>query len=95
MSDIRSTTYETARAVTQSDTVPDVNGPFVALEATTAAGLCKVTTPRGDVVTIYLVLGVPKNLAVSQVWSSVTAAMGIIGYCAMPWKAAGKASVGT
>jgi hypothetical protein len=95
MSDIRATIYETVRPVTQSDTVSDVNGPFVAIEATTGAGLCKITTPRGDTTTVYLVLGVPKNIATSQVWSSVTAATGIVGYCAMPWKAAGKASVGT
>ena len=95
MSDIRATTYETVRAVAQSDTVADVNGPFVAIESTQGSGLCKITTPRGDVTTVFLLIGVPKQVAVSQVWLTGTNATGIVGYCAMPWKAAGKASVGT
>ena len=82
--------------MTPSDTVADVNGPFVAIESTGMAGLVTVITPRGDTVQVFLLVGVPKNLAVAQVKVTGTnIGSGIIGYCAMPWKAAGKASVGT
>ncbi len=80
MSDIRAVSYLGTYAVTKSDTTPDPSGPFVALEATTAAGLAKVTCADGSIGTVYLVLGVPKTLAVSRVWSSVTTATGIVAY---------------
>lgn len=79
-SDIRAVTYDSAVAVTQSDTNKDPNGPFSALQATTAAGLAKVTTLRGETTTVYLQLGNPLTLAVTRVWSSVTAATGIVGF---------------
>ena len=44
MSDIGAITYTNAVAVSQSDTVNDAAGPFAGLQATTAAGLAKVTT---------------------------------------------------
>ena len=59
------------------------------LQATTAAGLTKVTCGNGDVVTIYLTLGDVLPLNVVRVWSSVTAATGIVGFVAMPFKAYG------
>ena len=89
MSDISAQTYMGARAVSQSDTVSDTNGPFVALQATTAAGLVKITTAIGDVATIYLPLGVPINMNVIQVWTSVTTATGIVGFVAKPFKTRG------
>ncbi len=78
MSDIRSVTYHGAYAVTESDTAADPKGPFSGLQATTAAGLAKVTCLDGSVATIYLPLGTTP-IAVSRVWSSVTAATGIVG----------------
>jgi hypothetical protein len=86
VSDIRSITYEGGASVTQSDSVTDPNGPFAALEATTAAGVAKVTCINGDVLTVYLPLGLIKPLAVKQVWTSVTAATGIIGYRSNPYR---------
>lgn len=79
MSDIRSVTYHGAYAVTESDTAADPKGPFSGLQATTAAGLAKVTCLDGSVATVYLPLGLIMPLAVSRVWSSVTAATGIVG----------------
>ncbi len=89
MSDIGAQTFMGARAVTQSDTTADPAGPFVSLQATTSAGLAQVSTGLGDQVTIYLPLGVPINLNVTRVWQSVTAATGIVGFVAKPFKARG------
>ena len=86
MSDIRAVTYEKAVAVTTSDTVADPAGPFAGLHATTAAGLAKVTTVNGDVVTLYLLLGTVLNVAVQRVWTSVTTATGIVGVQANPYR---------
>ena len=85
MSDIGAITYTNAVAVSQSDTVNDAAGPFAGLQATTAAGLAKVTTLGGGVVTIYLPLGAIVPLAVYRVWSSVTAATGIVGFRGVPY----------
>lgn len=88
MSDIRSITYEGAAAVTQSDSAADPNGPFAAIEATTASGLAKVTMINGDVVTVYLTQGLIKPIAIRMVWTSVTAATGIVGYRSNPYRQA-------
>jgi hypothetical protein len=81
MSDIGAVTYEGAAAVTPSDTTADPGGPFAGLQATTAAGLAKVQTlGSNDAVTVYLVLGVILPLAVTRVWSTGTAATGIVGF---------------
>lgn len=80
MSDLGAVTYKGGAAVTPSDTTKDPNGPFEAFEATGASGLAKVTCLDGSTMTVYLVLGFPKKLAISRVWSSVTAATNIVGY---------------
>jgi hypothetical protein len=81
-------TYKGGAAVTLSDSVDDpalstpnaLAGCFAALEATTASGLVKVTCLDGSVLTVYLTQGLIKPLQVKRVWSSVTAATGIVGY---------------
>ena len=80
MSDILAVTYRGGRLVNQSDSQDDIQGPYVALEATVTAGLVKVTAIDGTIFQCYLVLGVVKTLAVKRVWVSGTSAAGIIGY---------------
>jgi hypothetical protein len=80
MSDIRAITYDDAQAITPSDTVNC--GPFVALQATTSAGIAQVTTQRGTTVEVYLPLGVIVPIAVTRVWSTHLAAAGIVGFTA-------------
>jgi hypothetical protein len=87
-SNIQAVTYETAFAVTASDTVVDPNGPFAALQCTGVAGLAKVITKAGQTVTIYLPLGVVVPLAVTQVFASVTTATNIVGMRALPYQGA-------
>lgn len=77
---IGSVTYRGGAAVTTSNSTPDPAGPFDAIEATTGAGLTKVTTIDGSVLSVYLVLGIPKTLAVAFVWTTGTSATGILGY---------------
>lgn len=79
-SDIRAVTYDDAIAVTASDTVADPKGPFSALQATTLAGVVKVTTLRGSDTVIYLPLGEIVTLAVQRVWTSGAVATGIVGF---------------
>lgn len=80
MSDIGAVTYRGGFAVAQSDSQPDPNGPFDALEAVTTAGAAKVTCIDGTTLTVYLAQGAVKPLAVKQVWSTGTTAAGIVGY---------------
>jgi len=80
MSDIRAVSYSGAYAVTTANSGVDPSGPFVALEATTAAGAAKVTCVDGSVATVYLLQGEVKPLAVRLVWTTGTAATGIVGY---------------
>lgn len=82
MSDIRAISYQGGAAVTQSDTAADPNGPFAGLSCNTAAGLAKVTCVDGSTITIYLTLGLLFPQEVTRVWSSVTAATGIVGHYA-------------
>lgn len=79
MSDIRAISYGGAYIVAQSDTADDKNGPFAGLQATTAAGLAQVTCIDGSTATIYLPLGLIVPIEVRRVWTSVTAATGILG----------------
>ena len=83
MSDSGAISYKGGAAVTLNDGTDDPNGPYDALEATTAAGLVKVTTFDGSVLTVYLPQGLMKPLQVKRIWSSVTAATGIVGYFAV------------
>lgn len=80
MSSIKAISYQGGAAVTLSDSTPDPKGPFQAIEATTASGLVKVTTRDGSVMTVYLTQGLIKPLYVLNVWSTTTAATGIVGY---------------
>ena len=88
--DIRAVTYETARVVTPTSVnAKDPAGPFVALEATSAGGMASIVTLRGELITIVLAAGVIKPIACLWVNVAGTTATGIIGYCAMPFKAFG------
>ena len=80
MSDILSITYGGGNVVAQSDTVNDPNGPFQAFSVNTAAGLVKLTTQDGSVLTLYCNLGVIYPHAFTRIWSSVTTATGIVGH---------------
>ena len=80
MSNICAVTYKGGHAVTESDITADANGPFDGLQATTAAGVAKVTCADGSVLTVYLTLGGVCPIAVTRVWSTTTAATGIIGF---------------
>lgn len=80
MSDIYAVTYEDAVAVTVGPpNNKDVNGPFAALQATTAAGTVSVLTNRGRTTTIYLPLGTIIPLAVRGV-ISLGGASGVVGF---------------
>jgi hypothetical protein len=81
-SDIRAVALKGGAAVTPSDSVNDPAGGFAALEATTQAGLAKVTCVDGTTCTIYLALGIPVYLGVVRVWSGTTTATGIVGFYA-------------
>jgi hypothetical protein len=83
MSDIRSISYQGGTSVTQSDTTADPNGPFAAIEATSASGSVKITTVDGSVMTVYLAQGLIKPIEVTRVWSTGTTATGIVGYYAV------------
>jgi hypothetical protein len=85
MSDIMAVTYEDAVAVTVGPVGnKDANGPFAALQATTAAGTVSVMTARGRTTTIYLPLGIIVPLAVKAVISLGTAT-GVVGFLANPY----------
>jgi hypothetical protein len=85
-STIQAITYETAFAVTQSDTVTDTNGPFAALQCTAVGGTAKVHTKTGQDVTIYLAIGQIVPLAVTRVWSTgTTSGLNLIGLRALPY----------
>jgi hypothetical protein len=82
MSDIRAVSYQGGAAVTQSDSAADPNGPFAALSAT-GAGNAKVTCVDGSTITIAIAVGIPFPIEVTRVWSTGTAATGIVGLIAV------------
>ena len=77
---VGSITYGAPIAVTTANSGADANGPFDAVEATTAAGTAKVTDVNGVTGTLYLPLGVIKPVALGLVWTTGTTATGIVGY---------------
>jgi hypothetical protein len=84
MSDIRSVTYENAKAVSPSDTVNDPAGPFAGLQCTGTAGLATVWTRTGSV-QVYLLLGEVLPLLVYRVGVTNTSATGIVGVKSQPY----------
>jgi hypothetical protein len=88
VSNILAVCHDSAVAVTQSDSTDDPAGSFSALGCQ-VAGLAKITTVKGSVVTVSLVAGQLLHIATKRVWSSVTTATGIYGCHAMPWKGNG------
>lgn len=85
MSSILATTYDGGAAVTQSDTTADPAGPFAGF-IVQVAGLVKLTTVRGQTITVSAAVGIPVPIAVSRIWTSTTTATGISGLTAPPWK---------
>lgn len=70
MSDTNAITYDGAGSATQDDARPDPLGPFAAIMNTGAAATCKITTARGQAVTIYMLQGVMYPIATRNVWST-------------------------
>jgi hypothetical protein len=66
-------------AVTASDATNDPNGPFRALSCT-AAGLVKATMSGGVDVTFHMAAGVQFSGHFVRVWTTTTAATGIVGW---------------
>jgi hypothetical protein len=77
MPDILST-YDGGIAVTASDTTADPAGPFAGV-AVQVAGLVKLTTIRGQTITVSAAAGIPLHIATQRVWTSTTTATGITG----------------
>lgn len=89
MSDILAVTYDDSIPVTPSDTTADPAGPFAGLH-TGSGGNITVTTIRGrKVLFTACAAGTVLQQAVSQVWITGTAATGIVGMIALPWKGKG------
>ena len=91
-SDIKAVTYESAIAVTASDTTDDPNGPFAGLYVggQTGAQTLKVTTLRGTTVTFASpALGTVIPIAVRRVWSTGTTVTNVLGLLAVPYKGTG------
>lgn len=88
MSSILAVTYDSATAVTKSDTVKDPAGPFAGL-LVTATGTLKFTTIKGSVVTLSTTtVGQIIPIAVEYVWSTGTSAT-VLGLHAMPYRGDG------
>jgi len=88
VSSILAVTYDSATAVTKSDTVKDPAGPFAGL-LVTATGTLKFTTIKGSVVTLSTTtVGQIIPIAVEYVWSTGTSAT-VLGLHAMPYRGDG------
>lgn len=74
MSDIFAITYDRAAAATQADgTAPsaaDPAGPFAGIMNTGTSAACKITTKRGQAVTIWMVQGLIYPIETQNVWST-------------------------
>ena len=94
MSNILASVYDSAIAVTASDTTADPAGPFASLYVGTSTGIAgtlTVTTIRGTKVTFTGVLaGTIIPVAVQRVWSTGTTATNVLGLLAMPYKGSGQ-----
>lgn len=81
-SDIRSISYDSGVAVTQSDATNDTNGPFAGFYVGSVSGgsTIKVTTLRGDNLTLTgLLAGIIYPIEILRVWSSTTTVSSVIG----------------
>jgi hypothetical protein len=88
MSSILAVTYESAAAVTKSDTTDDPAGTFAGL-LVTATGTLKFRTIRGQDVTLSTTtVGQIIPIATRFVWSTGTSAT-VLGLHAMPYKGTG------
>ena len=94
MASIQAITYEGVVAATQSDTTADPAGPFAGFFAS-VAGVVKIQTLRNDTVTLTILAGVIYPIAITRIWSSVTAASGLFGLCANPYRPAMNPGAGT
>lgn len=79
---IESSVYDAGVAVTQSDNTNDPNGPFAALWVG-VAGTIKITGADGVALATTAVAGL-FPVRTLRVWSTGTAATGIIGLKATP-----------
>jgi hypothetical protein len=92
VSDILARTYDSAIAVTPSDTTADPAGPFAALYMP-ATGNLKITTVRGTAVTFTAVpAGTFIPVATQRVWATGSQGGGanVVGLLAMPYKGSGQ-----
>lgn len=80
-----SRTYDTMKAVTKADTGTDPAGPFAGL-LVTVAGTLKITTVKGDTVSLVVIAGQEIHTPVSLVWSTGSAAT-VFGLIAEPYNA--------
>lgn len=80
--------FEGGAAATLSDTTADPAGPFAGFMATTA-GAVKVTTVRGQTVVLSAAVGIIVEVAIQRVWSTGTAAAGVVGLYRVPFKGPG------
>jgi hypothetical protein len=79
MSDVGAVTYDDGVAVTPSDTVADPNGPFAAF-ATGTGGNIKVQTAKGNALVLSsCAAGIIMPMLITRVWSTGTAATGVVG----------------
>ena len=88
MSDVNAVTYDGAAAATQSDTTADPAGPFAAIQNTGASATCKITTIRGQAVTIYMVQGLIYPIATQRVWTTGGLST-VIGFVARAYRGNG------
>jgi hypothetical protein len=88
MSNILAITYDDAIAVTASDSVNDPAGPFAGFY-TGSGGTIKVTTIKGTTATFTNTqAGVIMTVPILRVWTTTTAATGVLGMVALPFKKA-------
>jgi hypothetical protein len=84
MSDIAASAYDGAVAVTPSDTLNDPGGPFAGLY-TGSGGNIKITDPVGNsTVLAGTAAGVVLPIRCVRVWSTGTAATGVVGLIGRP-----------
>lgn len=84
---IQDTTYESAQAVTASDTTDDPNGPFAAFYVGTT-GDVKVRDYRGhDTVFKNVPQGTTVRVAIKRVWSTGTGSPStVLGLSQIPYR---------
>jgi hypothetical protein len=88
VSNILAVTYEDQIPVTASDSTNDPAGPFAGF-CCDVGGVIKFTNIRNRTVTKTVLAGVIYPWPILRVWSATTAASGIHGMIAPPWKGPG------